>query len=93
VLRTFACDVAIFQESKIEVVSRPIAISLWGRRPIEWLYLLLVGHSGGNIVIWDPQVWELGDSCIGLFSVCCRFKSLEDNFEWGLIGVYGPHNY
>ena len=29
VLRTFACDVAILQESKLEVVSRPIAISLW----------------------------------------------------------------
>ena len=51
VLHTFACDVAILQESKLEVVSRPLAISLWGRRPIEWLYLPSVGHSGGIIVI------------------------------------------
>jgi len=28
VLRTFAYDVAILQESKLEVVSRPLAISL-----------------------------------------------------------------
>ena len=28
VLRTFACDVAILQESKLEVVIRPVAISL-----------------------------------------------------------------
>ena len=51
VLRTFACDVAIVQESKLEVVSRPIAISLWSRRPIEWLYLPSMGRSGGIIVI------------------------------------------
>ena len=92
VLRTFACDVAILQESKLEVVSRPLAISLWGRRPIEWLYLPSVGRSGGIIVIWDPQVLELCESRIGSFSVYCRFKSMEDNFEWGLIGVYGPND-
>jgi len=51
VLRTFACDVAILQESKLKVVSRPIAISLWGRRPIEWLYLPSVDRLGGIIVI------------------------------------------
>ena len=59
---------------------------------IGWLYLPSVGRSGGIIVIWDPQVLELGESRIGSFSVCCRFKSLEDNFEWGLIGVYGPND-
>ena len=35
---------------------------------------------------------KLGESRIGSFSVCCRFKSMEDNFEWGLIGVYGPND-
>jgi len=35
---------------------------------------------------------ELGDSRIWSFSVCCKFKSLEDNFEWGLIGVYRPND-
>jgi len=80
VLRTFACDVTILQESKLEVVSRPLAISLWGRRPIEWLYLPSVGRSRGIIVIWDPQVLELGESRIGSFPVCSRFQSLEDNF-------------
>jgi len=81
VLRSFTFDVAILQESKLDVVSRQVVISLWGRRPSEWLYLPSVGHSGGIIVIWDPQVLELGESRIGSFSVCCRFKSLEDNFE------------
>jgi len=33
---------------------------------------------------------ELADSRIESFSVCR--KSLEDNFEWGLIGAYGPND-
>jgi len=51
-----------------------------------------VGHSGGIIILWDPQILEFVDCCIGSFSACCKFKSLEDNFEWGLIGVYGPND-
>ena len=38
-------DVAILQESKTEVVSHPIDISLCGCRPLEWLYLPSVGNS------------------------------------------------
>ena len=45
VLRSFASDVAILQESKLEVVSQQVVISLWGRRPSEWLYLPSVGCS------------------------------------------------
>jgi len=43
-------------------------------------------------LIWDTQVLELADSRIGSFSICCKLKSLEDSFEWGLIGVYWPND-
>ena len=76
----------------MEVVTRSIAISLWSRRPFEWIYLPSVGCSGAIIVLWDPQILELADSCIRSFSVCWKFKAFEDNFEWGLIGVYGPND-
>ena len=84
VLRRSSCDVAILQESKMEVVSCSIAISLWGRRPVEWIHLPSVGCSGGIIILWDPLILELVNSRIGSFAVCCKFKSLKDNFEWGL---------
>ena len=29
---------------------------------------------------------------LGRFLCFCEFKSLEDNFEEGLIGVYGPND-
>ena len=81
VLCTFSCGVVILQESKLEVINRPIAIKLWGRRQREWLYLPSVGRLGGIIVIWYPQVLELPDSHIRSFSICYKFNSLEDNFE------------
>jgi len=46
----------------MEEVNRPIAISLWGLRFVDWLVLPSVGHVGGIIVIWDDQVLELVDS-------------------------------
>ena len=30
------------------------------------------------IVMWDPQVLQLADSRVGSFSICCKFKALED---------------
>jgi len=52
----------------------------------------LVGCSGGIIIIWDPYVLELVDSRMGSFSMCCRFKSLQDDFAWGLFGICGTND-
>jgi len=46
VLRRCSSDVAILRESKMKVVTRSIAISLWGCRPVEWIHLPSVGRSG-----------------------------------------------
>ena len=51
-----------------------------------------VGRSEAIIIIWDPRVLELVDSRIGSFCVSCKFKSLQYNFVWGLIRVYGPND-
>jgi len=34
VLRRFACDVAILQETKMEEIGRDVVVSLWGRRRV-----------------------------------------------------------
>jgi len=39
VLRRFACDIAILQESTIEVVGHQVVVSLWGRLHVQWLFL------------------------------------------------------
>ena len=32
------------------------------------------------------------DSRTGVYSVCCLLRSVQDNFVWGLIGIYGPND-
>ena len=49
-------------------------------------------RSGGIIILLDPETLELLDSRIGVYFVCCLLRSVQDNFVWGLIGVYGPNN-
>jgi len=51
-----------------------------------------MGRSRITIVLWDLQILEVAYSCIRSFSVCYKFESLEHNFEWGLIGIYGPND-
>jgi len=51
VLRNYRCDIAILQESKMEEVDHPVAISLWGSRSMDWLALPSRGRAGGIIVI------------------------------------------
>jgi len=29
---------------------------------------------------------------VGVYSICCILRSLQDNFVWGLIGIYGPND-
>jgi len=55
-----------------------------------WVVLPSVGRSGIIVIIWDAQALELIDSKVGTYAICGKFKSLKDDFVWGLIGVYGP---
>jgi len=43
------------------------------------------------VIIWDDQALELIDSKVGTYAICGEFKSLNDDFVWGLICVYGPN--
>lgn len=46
----------------------------------------------GNIVMWDKRVADLLEELIGEFVFACSFTTLEDEFGWGFVGVYGPNN-
>ena len=88
-LHKYCCDVAFFV-SNLEEVNHNIALSLWDRRPLEWLFLPSFGRSRGMIVISDSQALELMDSKVQVFTTCCKLRSMQDNFGWCLIGTYRP---
>ena len=41
--------------------------------------------------MWDNRVTEVQDCVKGHFSISCRFKNVQDQFEWAFSGVYGPN--
>ena len=41
--------------------------------------------------MWDNSVTEVQDCVKGHFSISCRFKNMQDQFEWAFLGVYGPN--
>ena len=40
-------------------------------------------------MFWDKRSLELVDLEVGLFSISCRFKNVEDGFLWTFLEVYG----
>ena len=63
--------------------------SLGVGRFLEWGALNARGATGGVVVLWDNRVLELMGMEVGLFSIYCRFKNVEDEFRWTFSGVYG----
>jgi len=59
---------------------------------MKWVYLPSSGRPGGIIILLDPEAFEHLDSRTGVYSVCCLLRSMQDNFVWGLIGIYGPND-
>ena len=55
------------------------------------VYLGSDGASGGILLMWDRRVVEKVEEVVGHFSVSCKFKNVDDHFEWAFIGVYGPN--
>jgi hypothetical protein len=59
---------------------------------VDWLYLGSEGASGGIILMWGRWVVEKINEAVGLFSVSCKFRCVEDQYEWAFSGVYGPQS-
>jgi hypothetical protein len=43
--------------------------------------------------MWDRQVVENIEDCVGSISVACSFRSVIDNVKWAFAGVYCPNDY
>jgi exonuclease III len=89
-IKLWGPDVICLQETKMDIITRGMARSLWGIHHLDWVYLGSEGASGGILLMWDRRVVEKIDEAIGLFSVSCKFKCVEEQNEWAFSGVYGP---
>uniref|UniRef100_A0A2N9FVR5 Reverse transcriptase domain-containing protein n=1 Tax=Fagus sylvatica TaxID=28930 RepID=A0A2N9FVR5_FAGSY len=78
------------RETKLDLITRSIVRSLWGIHHVDWSYLGSDGASGGILLMWDRRVVEKVDEAVGHFSLSCKFRCVEDQYEWAFSGVYGP---
>ena len=63
-------------------MSLGVVRSLGVGRFLEWGALNASGTVGEVVVFWDNRVLELMGMEVGLFSISCRFKNVEDGFRW-----------
>jgi exonuclease III len=88
-LRKWKVDIVCLRETNMEVINLEVV------RSVEvycWLYLGSTGASRGILLMWDRQVVEKIEECVGRFVVACVFRSVTENFEWAFAGVYGPND-
>lgn len=41
--------------------------------------------------MWDKRVVENMEEAVGQFSISCRLKNVENQFDWAFTGVYEPN--
>ncbi|XP_076958866.1 uncharacterized protein LOC143634746 [Bidens hawaiensis] len=56
-------DVGVFQETKLEIVTRELLAKFWVKGNFEFEYVASSGLSGGLCCVWDPRVFGVLD-CI-----------------------------
>lgn len=82
-------DIVAIQESKTEKVMEGCVRSFVGvEGRIGYPFLKRV--AGGMVIVWIKEVVELILCSSRRRSITATFKSVHDNFEWYLIGVYDP---
>jgi hypothetical protein len=81
-LKEWKADILCLQETKMEVITREVVRSLWRLNHVDWLCLGSRRVSEGILVMWDRQVVEKIEECVGRFVVACSFIYIVENFEW-----------
>ncbi|KAG6649501.1 hypothetical protein CIPAW_07G216700 [Carya illinoinensis] len=84
-------DIVCLQETKLKFITRRLIRSIRSCPYVDWAYLASDGDSGGVLVMWDRRMMEKIEEFIGEFTLACSFKSVEDNFLWAFVGIYGPN--
>ena len=61
---------------------------MWGCHYVDQLNLGSLGALGDIFLMWHKRVVEKMEEVVGQFSISCRLKNVENQFEWAFTGVY-----
>ncbi|XP_071712683.1 uncharacterized protein [Rutidosis leptorrhynchoides] len=83
--------VAVFQETKCKDVSDSWVHSLWGDLNCGFIQKGAVGKSGGFLMVWDKNAFEVDGTTSCDFFVAIRGKWKTTGEESIIVNIYGPH--
>ena len=82
-------DLVCLQETKILEMNIALVRSIGVGRFLDWKALSTEGAARGILLLWDRRRMELIELEIGLYSISCLFRTVEEGFQWIFSGVYG----
>ncbi|CAN0838702.1 LINE-1 retrotransposable element ORF2 protein [Linum grandiflorum] len=89
-ISTWKPNILCLQETKWPTCADSDVFFLWGNRNVEWLSKDSDGASGGLLIAWDKELFQICGSWIGTFSAMVILQSISDGFQWCLFNSYGP---
>ncbi|KAK8715571.1 hypothetical protein V6N13_042902 [Hibiscus sabdariffa] len=89
-LRKQNCDMAIFLESKWEVVTQWLVAMVWPEDVFEFAFVPSVGASGGILIVWDSSKFCLEFSDILPHCTVIKGSWVVDRFSCSVMAVYAP---
>ena len=91
-IRSQRADLVCIQETKIQNMTEGVVRSIGSGSFLDWGAMGAQGSAGGILVCWDKRSLELLELEVGIYSISCKLKTVENDVVWVFTGVYGPCN-
>ncbi|XP_071727736.1 uncharacterized protein [Rutidosis leptorrhynchoides] len=85
-------SILALQETKCHNLVDNWIFRLWGSNDCGYVQKEMVGKSGGQLLIWDKNIFEVSSELIGDFFIAIRGKWKQSGNESIIVNVYGPHD-
>ncbi|XP_071694772.1 uncharacterized protein [Rutidosis leptorrhynchoides] len=85
-------DIAVFQETKCNIVEDRWVQSLWGSDAFGFVQKESVGNSGGMLIIWDSSRFKVNNAVGNSFFMAISGTWVGSGNGSMIVNVYGPHN-
>ncbi|XP_071718800.1 uncharacterized protein [Rutidosis leptorrhynchoides] len=84
--------VAAVQETKHKKIKDSWVEYMWRAQNVEYVAKQAEGRSGGLILMWDCNVFNVNQAVEGEFFIAIKGKLSNFDTEIAIVNVYGPHS-
>ncbi|XP_071712577.1 uncharacterized protein [Rutidosis leptorrhynchoides] len=85
-------QVLALQETKCGEIEDKVIENFWGSENFKYIQKHAVGFSGGMLLVWNTDVFNVNQAIEGEFFLTIKghWKGIDE--EIAFVNVYGPHN-